>query len=113
MLSFKNMPIQMKRALKPGDTVYTPCMSFNSGELWLEERKVREIGNDYIILLHVATLKRNDGQISRIECRPTEHKGDKKEIEYYSRPFEEIMNEFREENRWFGERMREDAEKYN
>ena len=103
----------MKRELKPNDTVYTPSTNFNSGETWLEERKVKEVGGDYIVLTHVATIRRHGDTLSRMECRePTEHRGDKDELDYYSRPFDVIMKEYKDQNDWFCSRILEDEEKY-
>ncbi len=102
----------MTRELKVGDTVYTPCTGFNLGKTWLEEQKVKEIGEDFIVLTHVATLRKRCNVLHREEVAETDHRGDKRERDYYSRPFDEVMKEYRESNEWFVNRILEDTKKY-
>ncbi|AHF95031.1 hypothetical protein OPIT5_00410 (plasmid) [Opitutaceae bacterium TAV5] len=103
---------QMTRKLKVGDTVYTPCTCFNSGETWVEEKKVKEIGEDFIVLTHVATLRERGENLDREEVTHTEHRGDKKQLDYYSRTTDEIMKEDREQKEWLVNRFLDDAKKY-
>jgi hypothetical protein len=102
----------MTRELKVGDTVYTPCTSFSSGEMWLEEKKVKQIGEDFIVLTHVATLRKRGEDLHREEVSPTDHRGDKRERDYYSRSFDEIMKEYSEQNEWLMNRILNDAKKH-
>jgi hypothetical protein len=102
----------MKRQLKPGDTVYTPCVNFNAAQPRLEEQTVQGIGDDYIVLTHVATIRRRGDEVVREECEPTERRGNKDELDYYSRPFEDIISEFQQQNEWLCARLIADAAKY-
>jgi hypothetical protein len=102
----------MNRKLKQGDTVFTPCKNSASAHLRLEEQRVDEIGDDYIILTHVATIRRSGDEVVREVCEPTEHRGSKDELDYYSRPLEDIISEFQQQNEWLCNRLIADAEKY-
>ena len=97
---------------KIDDIVYTPCADFNSGETYFEERKVREVGEGNIVLAHVATLRKQGGEIVRHECKPVDQRGDKRELDYYSRPLEEIVKEHQEQTNWFCNRIMEDEKKF-
>jgi hypothetical protein len=102
---------QMARELTVGDTVYTPCTCFESGETWLEEKKVKEIDVGFIVLTHVATLRNREGELERQEVVQTEQRYDQKVRDYYSQPFVEIMSKYREQNAWFVEKILSEAEK--
>lgn len=95
----------MKRELKPGDRVCCACTNFNSGETWIEEHVVKEITENRIVTTHVADHRKRDGKIVRIECREKEHEGGPRDIDYYSRPIDEILTEHVDQNRWLCEQF--------
>jgi hypothetical protein len=101
----------MTRELKVGNTVYTPCACFKSGETYLEEKTVGEIGEDFIVLTHVATLRKRGGDLHREEVAHTDRRGDKKERDYYSLSSDVIMKEHRETNEWFVNHILNDTKK--
>jgi hypothetical protein len=98
--------------LKPNDIVYTPCCNFNAGHLYFEQHKVIAIGEDFIELEDVARLEKRGTELIPVPCKPTRHRGDKKDKDYYSRPLAEIMQEFQDETDWFTNRLKEDERKY-
>ncbi|MDX2226214.1 MAG: hypothetical protein SFY92_03830 [Verrucomicrobiae bacterium] len=89
----------MTITLNVGDTIFTPCTN-STGEMWLEENEIIAIGDDFINFTHIATLRKRDNRLDRKTVTKTLHKGGKLELDYYSRPFDVIMKEYREENEW-------------
>ena len=99
--------------LKQNDIVYSPCTNFNEGSHYFEEKKVISIGEDFIELKTIATLKNIGNELVRTPILNSEtRRGDKKERDFYSRPLSVIMSEYKESTDWFVQRLIADEKKY-